>query len=51
VDRFNNPTAAPHQLPWDGVHGGFQGGTLQGSKPGLTTCSSWAWGRCGCHRC
>ena len=35
VDRFNNPTAAPHQLPWDGVHGGFQGGTLRGVQAQL----------------
>src|SRR5215207_1950179 len=35
VDRFNNPTAAPRQLPWDGVYGGFQGGTLQGVQAQL----------------
>jgi glycosidase len=35
VDRFNNPAAPPRQLPWDGVHGGFQGGTLQGVQAQL----------------
>ena len=35
MDRFNNPTAAPRQPPWDGVHGGFQGGTLQGIQAQL----------------
>jgi Alpha amylase, catalytic domain len=35
VDRFNNPTAPPRQLPWDGVHGGFQGGTLRGVQAQL----------------
>lgn len=35
VDRFNNPTAPPRQLPWDGAHGGFQGGTLRGVQAQL----------------
>lgn len=34
VDRFNNPDAPPRQ-PWDGVHSGFQGGTLQGIQAQL----------------
>ncbi len=34
VDRFNNPSAAPH-LSWDGVHGAFQGGTLNGIREQL----------------
>jgi glycosidase len=34
VDRFNNPTAPPRQQ-WDGVHDGFQGGTLRGIQAQL----------------
>ncbi len=39
VDRFNNPTAPPNSLsqsiPFDGVFGGFQGGTLDGVRSQL----------------
>ncbi len=35
VDRFNNPAAPPRQRPWDGAHGGFQGGTLSGVQAQL----------------
>jgi glycosidase len=39
VDRFNNPTAQPKSLaqsiPFDGVFGGFQGGTLDGVRAQL----------------
>jgi glycosidase len=34
VDRFNNPAAAP-RFSWDGVHGAFQGGTLNGIRAQL----------------
>jgi glycosidase len=34
VDRFNNPAAPPRQR-WDGVHDGFQGGTLRGVQAQL----------------
>jgi hypothetical protein len=32
VDRFNNPQAPPRFAPFDGMHGVFQGGTLNGGK-------------------
>lgn len=35
LDRFNNPNAAPKFLPWDGDHGLFQGGTLNGVRKQL----------------
>ena len=35
VDRFDNPAAPPRQAPWDGEHGGFQGGTLAGVRARL----------------
>jgi glycosidase len=35
LDRFNNPAAPPRTLPWDGSHGGFQGGTLNGVREQL----------------
>jgi glycosidase len=35
VDRFDNPAAAPRTPPWDGAHGGFQGGTLAGVRSRL----------------
>jgi glycosidase len=34
VDRFNNP-AAPPRFSWDGAHGAFQGGTLNGIREQL----------------
>ncbi len=34
VDRFNNP-AAPPRFSWDGAHGAFQGGTLNGIRAQL----------------
>ena len=34
VDRFNNPAAAP-RFSWDGAHGAFQGGTLNGIRAQL----------------
>ena len=30
LDRFNNPMAAPNNLPFDAPFGGFQGGTYRG---------------------
>jgi len=35
VDRFNNPQAAPRFAPFDGMHGAFQGGTLNGVRARL----------------
>lgn len=35
VDRFNNPEAPPHFAPFDGMHGVFQGGTLNGVREQL----------------
>jgi glycosidase len=35
LDRFNNPVALPQLSPWDGDHGWFQGGTLNGVKAQL----------------
>ncbi len=35
VDRFNNPKAKPHHLPYDAEFGGFQGGTFAGMKDKL----------------
>lgn len=32
VDRFNNPDAPPRELPFDGEHGVFQGGTFEGVR-------------------
>jgi glycosidase len=35
VDRFNNPQAPPRVAPFDGQHGVFQGGTLNGVREQL----------------
>ncbi len=35
VDRFNNPTAPPRHLPYDGSFGVFQGGTFNGVREQL----------------
>jgi glycosidase len=35
VDRFNNPAAPPRFAPFDGMHGVFQGGTLNGVRARL----------------
>ncbi|MCI0693470.1 alpha-amylase [candidate division KSB1 bacterium] len=35
VDRFNNPQAPPRQLPWNGEHGEYQGGTFNGVRAQL----------------
>ena len=35
VDRFNNPAAPPRFAPFDGMHGVFQGGTLNGVRAQL----------------
>ncbi|HKP03812.1 MAG TPA: alpha-amylase family glycosyl hydrolase [Chthoniobacterales bacterium] len=35
VDRFNNPSAPPKHAPFDGTHGVFQGGTLNGVRQKL----------------
>jgi glycosidase len=35
VDRFRNDKGPPRQPPWDGVYGGFQGGTLAGVRASL----------------
>ena len=35
LDRFNNPLARPKSLPYDGMHGGFQGGTFNGVRDKL----------------
>jgi glycosidase len=35
VDRFNNPQAPPRFAPFDGMHGVFQGGTLNGVRAQL----------------
>lgn len=35
LDRFNNPSAAPRQSPWDGAHNTFQGGTFKGVQAQL----------------
>jgi len=32
IDRFDNPAAGPANAPWDGHHGGFQGGTFDGVR-------------------
>ena len=32
VDRFNNPDTLPRELPFDGEHGVFQGGTFEGVR-------------------
>ena len=34
VDRFNNPSGPP-RFSWDGIHGTFQGGTLNGIREQL----------------
>jgi glycosidase len=35
VDRFNNPNRPPNNAPFDGMHGVFQGGTLNGVRERL----------------
>lgn len=35
VDRFNNPQRSPNHSPFDGEHGVFQGGTLNGIREQL----------------
>ena len=35
LDRFNNPDSPPNFSPWDGDHGVFQGGTLNGVRAQL----------------
>ena len=35
LDRFNNPSAPPRQLPYDSIYGGFQGGRLNGVRKQL----------------
>src|SRR5579863_8110481 len=35
LDRFNNPLAPPHQLPYDSIYSGFQGGTFNGIRQQL----------------
>ena len=35
VDRFNNPDRPPRLAPFDGAHGVFQGGTLEGVRAKL----------------
>jgi glycosidase len=35
LDRFNNPVAAPHHLPYDSIFVGFQGGTFNGVRSAL----------------
>jgi glycosidase len=35
IDRFNNPQAPPRSVPFDGQHGVFQGGTLNGVREQL----------------
>lgn len=35
LDRFNNPGAAPRNLPWDSSQGVFQGGTINGVRAQL----------------
>lgn len=35
LDRFNNPTAPPHQLPYDSIYGQFQGGSYNGVREQL----------------
>jgi glycosidase len=35
IDRFNNPQAAPRQMPWNGAHGEYQGGTFNGVRAQL----------------
>lgn len=35
LDRFNNPAAPPHQLPYDSIYGRFQGGTFNGVREQL----------------
>ena len=35
LDRFNNPAAPPKQLPWNGAHGEYQGGTFNGVRAQL----------------
>lgn len=35
MDRFNNPESPPAHSPWDGQHGTFQGGTLNGVRQQL----------------
>jgi len=35
IDRFNNPQAPPRQLPWNGEHGEYQGGTFNGVRQQL----------------
>jgi glycosidase len=36
VDRFNNPDRPPRFSPFDGAHGVFQGGTLEGVRERLS---------------
>ncbi len=35
IDRFNDPAAPPHHLPWDQPWGDYQGGTFAGIKQQL----------------
>ena len=35
LDRFNNPLAPPHHLPYDSIFVGFQGGTFNGVRAAL----------------
>lgn len=35
LDRFNNPIAPPHNLPYDALYGGFQGGSFNGVRQQL----------------
>ncbi len=35
LDRFNNPTAPPRQMPYDSIYGQFQGGTFNGVREQL----------------
>ncbi|HJT55509.1 MAG TPA: alpha-amylase family glycosyl hydrolase, partial [Ktedonobacteraceae bacterium] len=35
LDRFNNPTAPPRQMPYDSIYGKFQGGTFNGVREQL----------------
>jgi glycosidase len=35
VDRFNHPQAPPHFVPYDGLHGVFQGGSFNGVRQKL----------------
>ncbi len=35
LDRFNNPTTPPRQMPYDSIYGQFQGGTFNGVREQL----------------